>query len=180
MAKVAIHFTDGFEETEALATVDILRRAGIETFMVSITGKKEVSGAHNIKVKTEELFENINYSEIDMIILPGGPGTKDLENHSALNEKLKEFYAEEKWIAAICAAPLILGKLGFLKGKEAVSYPGFEKFLEGASIVEKKVVESSKIISSRGVGTVFDFALKIVEVLEGKERSEEVKKAILY
>ncbi|MCX7749333.1 MAG: DJ-1/PfpI family protein [Clostridia bacterium] len=178
--KVYLHLADGFEDIEAIATADILRRAEIDVKTVSITGKKEVTGAFKTKVVADILFEDADYDDTDMIILPGGmQGTKALEGHSGLKEQILSFSTQDKWIAAICAAPTILGKMGLLEGKAAICYPGLEQQLSGAAVTQESVVVDGKIITSRGPGTVFQFGLKLVEVLKGKELADILKGKML-
>lgn len=180
MEKVHVYFADGFEEVEALTVVDVLRRAQMDARMVSVTGDLVVTGAHNIQVSTDLLWEEAMDQEVHMIVLPGGmPGTKNLEVHQGLMDKILTFQAEDKWIGAICAAPSILGKLGILTNKKATCYPGFEKELKGARYLEETVVQDGKIITSRGVGTAMGFALKLVEVLQGKTKAEDLRKKMI-
>ena len=175
--KVCLHLADGFEEIEAITVVDILRRADIEVQTVSIMGRKEVVGAHQIRVMADVLFGYVDYSQVDMIILPGGgQGTKNIDEHAALTGQITKFTAEGKWIAAICAAPMVLGRLGLLDGKSATCYPGCEPQLKGADIsLAAPVVLDGKIITSRGPGTSFEFGLKIVEVIKGLELAERLR-----
>ncbi|HAE62071.1 MAG TPA: DJ-1 family protein [Eubacteriaceae bacterium] len=178
--KAAIFLAEGFEEIEALATVDVLRRGGIDVKTVSVTGKFDVEGAHGITVLTDILFEDTDFHGVDILILPGGmPGTRNLEKHSGLIDLIKRFHKDNKWIAAICAAPKILGKLGLLKGQVATCYPGFEKDLEGAILSDESVVLSSQFITSRGAGTAVLFGLKIVELLKNKETADELKEKMI-
>ena len=131
MAKVCVFTADGFEEIEGLTVVDLLRRAGADTQMVSISDSLSVKGSHSIEIKADTFFEDVNYGEADLLVLPGGmPGTLHLGGHEGLCSLLKEFHEQGKKVAAICAAPSVLGKLGILKGKKAVCYPGFEEKLE--------------------------------------------------
>ncbi len=176
---VLVHFAEGFEEVEALATVDVLRRAGIETRMVSTTGILRVNGAHQIPVITDMLFKDAPYEVAEMILLPGGmPGTLNLDNHDGLKEQVINF-AQNKKLAAICAAPRIPGKLGLLKGKKAVCYPGNDEFLEGAVVLDVPAITDGNITTGRGAGPVFDFALEVVRVLKGEEVAAEVAKKML-
>lgn len=180
--KVYLQLADGFEEIEAISVVDILRRGNIPVEMVSIMGKKEVVGAHNIVVVADVLFEQVDYSEVAMIILPGGGlGTKNMAEHIGLGEQIIKQSTTGKWIAAICAAPTILGKLGLLTGKVATCYPGCESQLIGAAVTNPaSVIVDGNIITSRGPGTSFDFALKIVEVLQGREVADGLKREMIY
>jgi protein deglycase len=175
-----VHLAKGFEEIEALTVVDVLRRAGIDTKTISVTEDYMVTGAHGISVKADLLFEEASYDECSMLILPGGmPGTKNLEDHQGLIDQIKNFSTEKKWIAAICAAPMILGGLGLLKGKTAVIYPGMEAHLTGANIGRNNVEIDGRIITSKGPGTAMEFALVLVEVLKDKEMARALKSAMI-
>ena len=128
MKKVSVILADGFEEVEGLTVVDLLRRARIYVDTVSIMEDYTVHGAHGINVQTEDLFEEVNFVESDMIVLPGGmPGTKNLDSHAGVQRVVKDFFQEGKKIGAICAAPTVLSNLGLLKGKRVTCYPGVEK-----------------------------------------------------
>lgn len=177
---VLIHFANGFEEIEALTVVDVLRRADIDAKMVSITGDFLVTGAHGVTVKTDQLFDGIDYGSCEMIVLPGGmPGSKNLGAHEELTEKIVEFAAKGKWIAAICAAPMVFGELGLLEGKTAVIYPGMESHLYGAKVGDKNVEVDGKIITSKGPGTAMQFSLALVEALMGKETAKNLAVSLL-
>lgn len=178
--KIYLHLAEGFEEIEAVSVVDVLRRADMDVYTVSITGKKAVIGAHNITVTADKLFEEINYDKGIMIVLPGGmPGTINLGNHAGLTEKIKAYAKQDKWLAAICAAPMVLGRLGTLNKKSATCYPGFEKELTGANyLASAPVVQAGKIITSRGPGTAILFGLKIVEALIGLNKAEEIRESM--
>lgn len=181
MSKVCVFFADGFEEIEGLTVVDLLRRADIEVTMVSIMDSKTITGAHDIVIEADELFENIDFSGTDALVLPGGmPGTKYLGEHNGLLELIKDFNDNNKLIAAICAAPSVLGVNGILKNKRTTSYPGFEDKLEGGILSEEPVVMDQNIITSRGAGTSIDFTLKLIEVIKGKSLSEEIAESIIY
>lgn len=179
--KVCVFLADGFEEIEGLTVVDLLRRAGITVTTVSITGQLMVHGAHGIDVRADKLFEEMDFSKQDMAVLPGGmPGTIHLGDHDGLRTLLQTFYQEERMIAAICAAPSVLGKLGFLKGRKATSYPGFEEELLGAEVVTEPVAVSDFVITSRGMGTAIDFSLVLIEKLLDAKKAESIKNAIIY
>lgn len=179
--KTTLFLADGFEEIEAITVVDILRRSNIEIETVSVTCKREVIGAHRIIVLSDLLFEQADFTDVDMMILPGGqPGTKNLSEHINLKALLAQFSSQKKWIAAICAAPTILGNLGLLAGISAVCYPGCEKQLIGAIIDPKgSTVVDGNIITSRGPGTAAQFALKIVEVLEHLDVAHSVQEEMI-
>ena len=181
MKKVYIFLADGFEEIEGLTVVDLLRRADIQIDMISIMGRKQVVGAHGIKVEADYLYEEVKVEEADMLVLPGGmPGTKNLASHKELCNQLKVFYETKKGIAAICAAPMVLGQNGILEGKKAVCYPGFEAYLEGATVEKVEVVTDGNVITSRGLGTAIEFASAIIAYFVGEEKAKEVKNAIIY
>lgn len=181
MKRVCVFLADGFEEIEGLTVVDLLRRAGIDVTTVSITGAHTIHGAHGIDVQADTLFEDMNYENENMLVLPGGmPGTIHLGEHQGLKLLLEQFYDDKKYIAAICAAPSVFGKYGFLNGRKATSYPGFEKELEGAEYAEDAVVVSDFIITSRGMGTAIPFSLTLIEQLLDSDKSTEIGKSIIY
>lgn len=181
MSKIGVFFAEGYEEIEALTVVDLCRRAGIETQMISVTEGKCVTGSHKIPVMMDLLIEEVNFASLDMIVLPGGlPGTTNLEAHAKLMEKVDEFAETGKYVAAICAAPSVLGHRGILKGKTACCHPGFEQELDGAEVSFKSVCVDGKVITSRGMGTAIDFALAIVEVFCGREEADRLVTAICY
>ena len=181
MSKLYIFLADGFEEIEGLTVVDVLRRAGVEVTMVSVMGKKNIVGAHHITLEADALFEECDFSDGDMFVLPGGmPGTLHLGEHQYLAELLKKADQEKKGIAAICAAPSVLGDLGLLRSRKATCYPGFEERLTGASISTDPVVTDGHITTSRGMGTAIPFALELVTRMCGKEESDTLSKSIIY
>ena len=176
---VNVFFAEGFEEIEALTVVDILRRVGIETEMISVTGSLDVTGAHGITVKMDGLFED--KKDGDMIVLPGGmPGTLNLLAHQGLTDLVKKYCAEGKYIAAICAAPTVFGKLGLLKERRATCYPGMEDELFCEEALQDAVVVDGKIVTSRGMGTAIDFALALVTLLLDEEVAENMATKIVY
>lgn len=179
--EICVFLADGFEEIEGLTVVDLLRRAGVTVNMVSVTGKLMIHGAHGIDVRADKLFEEMDYEAQCMAVLPGGmPGTIHLGEHEGVKHVLEKFYREEKYIAAICAAPTVFGKLGFLKGRKAVCYPGMEGQLTGAVCSENAVAVSDFVITSRGLGTAIDFALVLIEKLLSAEKAEEISRSIVY
>ena len=181
MSRVGIFLADGFEEIEGLTVVDILRRAGIDISMISINGKKKVTGAHGIALDTDEDIVQCDPDKLDMLVLPGGmPGTTNLAACEKLTEALKKADQEKRGIAAICAAPSVLGDLGFLKGKKAVCYPGFESRLTGAEVLAVPVVTDGHITTSRGMGTAIAFALELTKRLKYEETVKQVGRSILY
>lgn len=181
MSEVCMFFGTGYEEVEALAAVDVMRRANIEVDMVSITGEKGVTSSHNVTIQMDCLLEDVDFEQTKMIVLPGGmPGTKNLENCEPLMEQVDKFYEQKKAIAAICAAPSILGHRGMLKGRNACCYPSFEEHLEGAQVTLNPCEVSEHIITSRGMGCAVDFGLAIVEYLRGKDTADKIAEAIIY
>lgn len=180
MKRVNIYLAEGFEEIEAITVVDTLRRAEIDARMISITDREIVTGAHGIIVTADEIFEKADNVGADMIVLPGGmPGTRYLGEHKGLREVILDFTEKNKPIAAICAAPSILGKLGLLSKKKAVCYPGFEETLKGATVSEEIVTQDGNFITSRGPGTAIYFALSLVELLADKEAEEELREGMI-
>ncbi|MBQ4508793.1 MAG: DJ-1/PfpI family protein [Paludibacteraceae bacterium] len=168
---------NGFEEIEAVTTIDLLRRAGISLTTVSITGISMVQGAHNIAVEADGLIENIDFSDAETLILPGGQTR--LDANALLCDLLCKHNGEGKLIAAICAAPAVLGKLGILKGKQATCYPGCEDAL-GESYVGGLVVESQNIITAKGPGLSSDFAFCLIEKLAGSDTADRIYDAAQY
>lgn len=180
MSRVNVFFATGYEEVEALTVVDILRRAGIETDMVSVTGEKSVTGSHGITIQMDKLFEEIDDSA-EMIVLPGGiPGTPNLKAHKGLADLINSYNGAGKYIAAICAAPTVYGEMGLLKGKKATCYPGLEDGLTGAVMSEASVVTDGNIITSRGLGTAIDFGLALTEILLDKGTALDLASKIVY
>lgn len=181
MNRIAIFFGTGYEEIEALSVVDVCRRMNLSIDMISITEDLEVEGAHGIKVQMDKIFSQADFSEYDMLVLPGGGmGTKNLEAKTELMEQLDSFYNEGKYVAAICAAPSILGHRGILKGKRACCFPGFEDHLTGAEVTNGPVEIDGNVVTSRGMGTAIDFGLAIAGIFCGKEKADEMAHTIVY
>lgn len=180
MKRIAIFLAKGFEEIEALTVVDICRRCGLAIDMVSISEDIQVEGSHGIAVRADKMFTQTDFDAYDMLVLPGGgEGTKNLEAFEPLMEQVDAFDRSGKYIAAICAAPSILGHRGILKGKKACCYPGFEEQLAGAQVTGNPVEISDHVITSRGMGTSIPFGLAIVSVFCGRDKAEEIRKAIV-
>ena len=181
MSRVAVFFATGYEEIEALTVVDILRRADIETPMVSITEERTVTGSHAISVAMDAVLSEINFDEVDMIVLPGGGvGTQNLEACEALMAQFYAFLSQCRPVAAICAAPSILGHRGFLKGRKACSYPSFESHLEGAEVMHQPAVIDGNIVTGRGMGAAVPFALAVLEKLQGADAAQKMAAQIVY
>ncbi len=181
MKKAYLFLAYGFEEVEALTSVDLLRRAGISVITVSISGKNLVTGAHSIPVIVDIKFDESDFDDVDALIIPGGqPGVDNLTSCSRTVEIIKKNYEEGKLIGAICAAPMLLGKIGVLEGRTATCYPGCEGALKGANLSEDNVCVDGNVITSRGVGTAIDFALELIKYLVGEDKAKEVKDSIVY
>lgn len=181
MANVYVFTADGFEEIEGLTVVDLMRRAGAQVQMVSISDGLAVKGSHGIEIKADTFFEDVDFGQADLLVLPGGmPGTLHLGEHQGLTKLLTETAAQGKRVAAICAAPSVLGGLGLLKGKRAVCYPGFEDKLTGAQVGTEEVVTDGNITTSRGLGTAILFALELISLLFGQEKAEEIGASVIY
>ena len=187
--KVYTFLTDGFETVEALAVIDILRRAGIEVETVSITGNEQVCSAQNITVKADTLFKAQPVRKEDVLFLPGGPGHKQYNECKPLLELLEKHHAEGGRIAAICAAPSILGHLGILNGKKATAFPGYEKDLTGAEVLTApvKVLTDGKITTARGnittargMGASIELGLELVRLLISEEKAQEIGLSVQY
>ena len=180
MSRVYVFLADGFEEIEGLTAVDLLRRAGCEVKTVSVMGRREIMGSHQIGVTADILFEEMTEKTADLLVLPGGmPGTNHLRDHAGLAGLLMKQYSSNGLLAAICAAPMVFEGLGFLKDRDATSYPGCIGENTGR-VLEQPVVQDGHVITSRGVGTAIPFALKLIEVLKGSEKAQEIAEAIVY
>lgn len=177
--KICIFLAEGFEEIEAVAPIDIFRRASIEVLTVSVTGINVVTGAHSVPVLADVLFEDADFAADDFLFLPGGlPGTTNLEKHNGLSKLILEKYLQGGNVAAICAAPSILGKLNMLEGKEAICYPGFESALIGAQVSEEKIVQADNVFTAKAAGVAIEFALRIVESLKGDAVAKSIREGI--
>lgn len=180
--KAALFLAEGFETVEALGTVDILRRAGIETDTVSVTDSVQVLSSQKINVSADTVISKIQFDSYDILILPGGmPGTINLEKCKVLTEAVIRFNSQGKLLAAICAAPTVLAHTGCLTGKKASVYPGREKDLEdgGAKVSFDSVSEDGNVITARGMGVTNDFALAIVARCAGRGISDNIRKGII-
>lgn len=168
--QVWLFLAQGFEEIEALTPIDVLRRAGAAVTVVSITGDLMVTGAHEIAIKADVLFEHLPQAQPDIMVLPGGmPGTNHLNDHEGLKQMIRKHVAAGLPVGAICAAPIILGDMGLLNGHVATCYPGNEKRLSGATVTSNLVEVSLPFITARGVGAAMDFALQLVTLLFGAD-----------
>lgn len=177
---IYVHLASGFEEIEALTVVDILRRAGLQAALVSVTGEKLVTGAHDITVMADITLKEADYKTCEMIVLPGGmPGAINLQNCEDLIRHIQCFTENNKYVAAICAAPLVLAHAGVLKNKKATIYPGMEEYLNEALYSEARIVVDDKIITSKGPGTAMEFALELVYLLAGGTMAAKLRKNLI-
>lgn len=181
MMNVYLFLADGFEMIEALTVVDVLRRAGVNTTTVSISEELKVRSSHNVFVEADQVFEACDFSNANLFVLPGGlPGTTNLEAHSELIKLLERSIQKGVKIAAICAAPSILGKKGWLQGKDATAYPGFDQYLLGANVKNQTVVVDGNFITARGMGATINFSLTILQQLGLNDQAEEIGQAIQF
>jgi 4-methyl-5(b-hydroxyethyl)-thiazole monophosphate biosynthesis len=177
MSKVLVPLAEGFEEIEAVAIVDLLRRAGVEVRTASLTGR-EVTGSHDITVLADARLDEVDAGDYDMIVLPGGmPGTTHLKSDPRIARLLQQFAASGRFTAAICAAPSVLAHAGLLEGRKATSFPGFltPGSAPGIQLSKDAVVVDGKVATSRGPGTAVPFGLALIELLEGPEARREVE-----
>lgn len=180
MKTVLVHLADGFEEIEAITPVDVLRRAGCEVITISISDKKEVISRRGITIFADKRFDEVDYAHADMIVLPGGqPGADNLNSHEGLKKQILQYHGQGKWIAAICAAPLVLGGLGILKGRKVTCFPGTESRLTGATVSGSLIEVDGNIVTGKGPGAALAFSLMLAEKLVGKASSDEVKNAMI-
>ena len=180
MKTIFVFLAEGFEEIEALTPVDVLRRAGLSVQTVSVMDEQVVAGAHGVPVLADKMFAEINPEDAEMILLPGGlPGATNLDAHEGLSQLILDFAEADKPLAAICAAPLVLGNRGLLQGKKATCYPGFETYLQGAEYTAALVEKDGNIITGKGPGAAMEFAFAIVEKYCGMDKVNELKQDIM-
>ncbi len=178
---IYLFFATGTEEVEALGTADIIRRAGLDLQIVSITGERTVTGAHGIRVETDALIEDVEFFDAELLVLPGGmPGATNLAAHPILIERLRDHVNAGRPVAAICAAPLVLGRLGMLEGKRATCYPGFEGELRGATCTGALVEQDGLFITGKGPAAVFEFGYAIVERMKDKGTADALRQGMLW
>lgn len=181
MKKAVMLFAQGFETVEALMVVDILRRAGVTVTMASITEEETVTSSHGVCVGMDAVLGEVDLLSYDAIILPGGmPGTIHLGESEAVKKAVLAMHEAGKIVSAICAAPGVLGKYGLLDGRKACSFPDHEVNLIGAEVSRDPVVVDGNIVTSRGLGTAMEFALKLLEILVSREKMEEIRSKIVY
>lgn len=178
MKTIFVFLITGFEEIEALATMDVLRRAGLDVKSVSLTDSKVVVGSHATPVTADVMFADVDYANAEMLVLPGG--TPAYNEHEGVKKQILDFAKKGHKVAAICASPMVLGGLGLLEGKKATCYPGFEQYLTKAVLhTDKAVVIDGNITTGRGPGLTIPFALSLVEQIAGKAKRDEVAKGLL-
>lgn len=178
---VVVFLAEGFETVEALAPYDIMKRAGIDVKTVSIKKDRRVVSAQGVPVEAELAVTALKNAEPELVMLPGGmPGAVNLEQSEEVRECLYKTCASGGWLAAICAAPYVLGVNGYLKDKEATCYPGFEDRLIGAKLSDKRVVRDGKIITAAGMGVSLEFGFELVRALKGAETVNRIKESIIY
>ena len=177
---VYMFLANGFEEVEALCPLDLLRRAGVSVTTVAIGGNDTVIGSHGIAVQADMPEALYRDAKPEMIILPGGmPGSRNLDESRTVDTALRVATSSNAYLAAICAAPMILGKRGYLTGKRAICFPGFEEHLNGAVIAKERVVTDGKTITAAGMGVALEFGLALVAALKGQNVADELRRAVL-
>ena len=176
---IYVLMVDGFEEIEAIEPIDIMRRAGLNVVTVGVKGSS-VKGAHNITIKTDIIIDDVNEEDMELLMLPGGPGHEELYNDEKVHKLIDYANKKDLYIAAICASPSILGKKGMLKGKRATCFPGFEQYLEGAKVLSDKVIVDGKIITAKGAGAAAEFGFEIVNILKNKQIADDLKGKMQY
>ena len=180
MKKVYVFLAEGFEEMEAVTPIDLLRRAGVDAKLVSVTGNRAVTGAHGVTYLADLLFEEIE-EDADMLVLPGGlPGTTNLQAHEGLTRLLLQQHEAHKWVAAICAAPMVLGALGIVKDRHATIYPGIEDKLIGATPLADEVVVDGNVITSRAPGTAIPFAIALAKLLTDEKTAAALTEDLVF
>ena len=181
MSKAVVFFADGTEECEALLVVDLLRRAKVEVIVASAMGRRELVSSHKIHLTADALAEEVDYSDVDMVVLPGGiPGTPNLAANKTVTDTCVSFAQTGKKVAAICAAPSVLAQLGLLEGRKATAHAGFQGQLAGAEVLDAEVVVDGNITTSYGLGGAIPFALELVRQLAGQAEAERIRNAIAY
>lgn len=176
---VYVMLADGFEEVEAIEPIDILRRGNVEVRTVGVKSKT-VTGAHGIIVTADIEIDDVNPEDMEFLMLPGGAGHEILDASEKVHALINYAVVNGLYISAICAAPSILGKKMILEGKKATCFPGYEKYLHGADIVNQKTVTDGKIITGKGAGAASDFGFAMLEVLKGKETTDKIKEIMQY
>ena len=179
MSKAVVFFAEGTEECEALLVVDLLRRAKVEVTVASASGSREIVSSHKVHITADALAEEVDYSDVDMVVLPGGiPGTPNLAANKTVTDTCVSFAKAGKKVAAICAAPFILGELDLLEGRHATCFPGFEKSFPEGAYTGEKVTQDGNIITASGMAQSLPFALELLRTLAGDKAVEKVAEGI--
>lgn len=177
---VYLFLANGFEEIEALCPLDLLRRAGVAVTTVGVGGGELITGAHGIAVQPDIPDTMFRDAKPEMVILPGGmPGARHLDESATVAQALKAAERSDGYLAAICAAPMVLGHQGYLRGKTAVCFPGFEGELTGAAVGDTRVAVDGRVITAVGMGAALEFGLALVEHLCGREKAAALKRSVL-
>lgn len=178
MKKVAVLLADGFEEVEAVTPIDFLRRAGVEVLVAGVK-ERDVVGSHNVRIDCDMTLDELPL-ELDGIVVPGGPGAKDISDSAEAVGLIKKFLDSKKLVGAICAAPaVVLGARGLLKGRKFTCYPGTESAAKDGTLLQDRVVKDGNLITSRGPGTAAEFSLALIEYLAGADAAEKVRRGTL-
>lgn len=181
MAKVYEFIANGSEEIEALTVVDVLRRAGVDTVTVSITGSKEVTMSHGVKIFCDTTIEDADLSDADMLLLPGGlPGATNLNEHEGVRRAMLQQWEKGGKVGAICAAPLVLGSLGILRGKKATCYPGFEDQMTGAEYTADVFTVDGNVITGCGPAATLPYSYAILEMLGYGNEAVQLREGMMY
>ena len=177
MAKAVVFFAEGTEECEALLVVDLLRRAKVEVLVASASGSREILSSHKVHITADALAEEVDYSDVDLVVLPGTP---NLAANKTVTDTCIAFAKAGKKVAAICAAPSVLAALGLLEGKNATAHAAFQDKLTGAHVLDAEVVVDGNITTSYGLGGAIPFALELVRQLAGEAEADRIRNAIAY
>jgi 4-methyl-5(b-hydroxyethyl)-thiazole monophosphate biosynthesis len=182
MAKVYVFLANGFEDVEALIPVDVLRRGGVEVVTVSVVDDSQVvETAHRVRIEADAMFADCDFSDADLLMLPGGmPGATNLNAHEGVRQALLKQFAAGKKVAAICAAPLVLGGLGILRGKRATCYPGFEQTLEGATYTADLCTVDGNVTTGEGPAAAFPFAYALLAQLVNEATAHQIAVGMRY
>lgn len=178
--KIWVMLGEGFEEIEALAVVDVARRANLETIMVSASSDLQVTSARGIRVIADKLLTEVTVDKDDAIVIPGGKGIQVLNESNLIKELVVKHRGHKGLIAAICAGPMLPGNLGLLEGIKATCFPGYEQYLRGAIVVDEDVVTDQNCVTARGAGVSLAFAYAIVEVIKGREEADKLRSVMQY